>query len=105
MTDRFPEAFKRYEEKVETKDMKTFDQLLTSFKIWADKKWIGSRKQVKGVAIESEKKGIQSYLKEAGFRNIKTGKFEKRSGKGITKYERYRSPITGRFMKKPDYLE
>ena len=100
MTDKFPEAFERYEDKVEVDDM-TFPQLITSFRNWADKKWRGSRKQVRGLAIEAKKRDITPYVEEAGFRDKKTGRFSDKKTKDTVKYARYRDPITGKFMKKP----
>ncbi len=107
MVDRFPEAFERYEEKVDIKEegIKTFPQLITSFGEWATDKWKGSRKQVRGLAIEAKKRDIEPYVKEAGFRHKETGRFEKKATKETIKYDRYRNPITGRFMKKPEWEE
>lgn len=103
--DRFPEAFSRYEEKVEVSDKWTFQKLLTSFREWGKDKWKDSRPQKRALAVEAEVRGIKpkeeieitydekiisyinkygkeiSYLREARtqklMRNVLTGKFEK----------------------------
>lgn len=104
MVDRFPEAFRRYEKTVDTKGMKGFKQLLISFSLWGQKKTPMTKKQIKGLAIEAKKIDIKAYMDERGFRNKATGRFEKTPTKESVSYIRYRDPLTGRFMKKPEYL-
>ncbi len=103
--DKFPEAFRRYEEKVDVDKKWSFQQLLTSFGEWGKDKWIASKKQKKALAVEADIIGIKpheqqeieftekliSYVNKFGtlveytqkartqtvFRNLLTGRYEK----------------------------
>lgn len=103
--DKFPEAFERYEDKIETKDIKTFNQLQVSFKQWAKSKGTMTKKQRRALAIEGkeklkiapaekvrivyEEKKISYYRKDKLIEYIRKAKI----------VEMTRDVITGRFMK------
>lgn len=85
--DRFPEAFERYETKedLDSRGIKTFDELLVSFAMWGRSKAPLTRKQTKALAVEA---------KERGIKGIKVA--EVYTQKGVIK-TRTRDPITGKF--------
>jgi hypothetical protein len=56
--DKFPEAFKRFEQVVDVSKIETFQQLLTAFQYWAGKKWKETPKQVKALKVEAIRLGI-----------------------------------------------
>jgi len=56
--DKFPEAFKRFEKVIETKNMRSFSQLKLSFENWAGEKWIDTRRQNEALKREARKIGI-----------------------------------------------
>ncbi|MGB9676649.1 MAG: hypothetical protein ACPL0C_05630 [Candidatus Bathyarchaeales archaeon] len=56
--DRFPEAFRRFEEVVKVEKIKSFQELLTSFSLWAGRKWKNTPKQVEALKVEAFKRQI-----------------------------------------------
>jgi len=56
--DRFPEAFKRFEQVVDVSKIKSFQQLLSAFRLWAGRKWVGSPLQVEALKEEAFKREI-----------------------------------------------
>ena len=56
--DRFPEAFKRFEEVVDVSKIKSFQQLLMAFKLWAGRKWKDSPLQIEALKEEAFKREI-----------------------------------------------
>ncbi len=56
--DRFPEAFARFEEVVKVEKIKSFQELLTSFALWAGKKWKNTPLQRKALEIEAVRLGL-----------------------------------------------
>jgi hypothetical protein len=56
--DKFPEAFERFEKRVDVSRIRSFEQLTLAFSIWAGKQWKGTSKQVKALKIEAVKRGI-----------------------------------------------
>lgn len=56
MVDRFPEAFRRYEDDVDTSDLDTFPQLLTSFKMWGKERFPATNKQKRALGKEGEER-------------------------------------------------
>jgi hypothetical protein len=56
--DKFPEAFKRFEQVVDVSKIKTFQQLLSAFRLWAGRKWVGSPLQVEALKEEAFKREI-----------------------------------------------
>jgi len=59
MTDKFPEAFNRFKEDVNVRNIKTWKQLQLAFGSWAGKKWVPTGKQLDGLAIQARKLGIK----------------------------------------------
>ena len=56
--DKFPEAFKRFEQTVDTKNIVSFGQLVLVFRSWAGSKWKSSIRQVEALKREALKRGI-----------------------------------------------
>jgi len=56
--DKFPEAFQRFEQQVETKNIQTFAQLVLVFRSWSGERWKVSPKMVKALAIQAQRLGI-----------------------------------------------
>lgn len=65
MTDKFPEAFQRYEHggSLKERGINTFEELMLSFRNWGGEKAHLTRKQTRALGIESNKRGIQPYQK------------------------------------------
>jgi predicted solute-binding protein len=53
--DRFPEAFKRFEEVVDTSKIKSFRQLKLAFATWAGRKWKESPLQLQALRVQAER--------------------------------------------------
>lgn len=92
MTDKFPEAFERFERKgtVEDRHIETFEELLAAFVMWGQKKATLSRKQTRALAIQA---------KENGLKKIKVQEMQVKDGKTRNVY---RDPITGQYAPKGD---
>jgi len=58
--DKFPEAFRRFEDRVSTRNIKTFEQLTLAFSGWAGSKWRDTDRQNDALAIQAGKLGIQT---------------------------------------------
>jgi hypothetical protein len=56
--DKFPEAFQRFEQVVDTRRIRSFRALLIAFKFWSGRNWQGSKKQMLALAVEAQKRGI-----------------------------------------------
>ena len=93
--DKFPEAFRRFEKVVDTKNIKSFEQLRLAFESWNIKPYLTS-KQTHALGVEAEKRGIipvqkvhVSYVRQTktgerridfvAYRNVKTGRWSKAS--------------------------
>jgi hypothetical protein len=57
-TDKFPEAFKRFERKVNVEKIETFRQLTLAFGSWAGEKWRGTSRQMDALAVQARRVGI-----------------------------------------------
>jgi len=110
--DKFPEAFERFEKRVDVSRIRSFDHLLVSFSHWAGKQWIGSNEQVNALKVEAEKRGIpvpreepRRVSREPYFREERaegqTWRFEWVEVKSRPQM-RYRDIKTGRFIRKPE---
>lgn len=86
--DKFPEAFKRFEEKVNTKDFNDYTKLRNAFTNWARKKWMDTPKQEKALDRELEKKQFiakiqivtyKKYPHKAVVRRDRFGRFTKKA--------------------------
>ena len=58
--DKFPEAFSRFEKKVNVRQIKTFSQLTLAFSGWAGSKWAGTSRQKEALAVEAHRLGIET---------------------------------------------
>lgn len=58
--DKFPEAFRRFEQQVNIKNIKEFNQIEMMFGGWAGKKWLPTQKQSLALAREADKRGIRN---------------------------------------------
>ena len=107
MPDRFPEAFRRFEEDVDVNQFESFRQLRLAFGHWSGpRRWIPTYKQDYALRREARRRGIPLE----GFRKARSGyfpsatrvswKYETVKIKGKTQ-QRYRDLKTGRFIKKP----
>jgi hypothetical protein len=56
--DKFPGAFKRFEQVVDVSKIETFRQLKLAFQSWAGKKWLDTPRQVEALRVEAVKLGI-----------------------------------------------
>ena len=65
--DKFPEAFDRFEETVEVDRIDSFNALTSAFASWAGQKFLYTRRQMEGLAVEAserEKSRIKTFLKK-----------------------------------------
>jgi len=84
--DKFPEASRRFEKRVDTSRIKSFDHLQLTFSWWAKKQWTASKKQVKALRVEARRIGIISWRPE----------------KDTLGRIHYRDLLTGRFIRRPE---
>ena len=94
MPDKFPEAFRRFEKQVDTKNIKNFEQLKLSFENWNIRPYGLTQKQTHALGVEAQKRGISpvmrvhvSYVRETksgsrridfvAWRNVRTGRWSK----------------------------
>ena len=60
--DKFPEAFKRFEQVVDTRRIDSFSQLRLEFGLWAGRRWKDTSKQRYALAREAQEQGIPVSL-------------------------------------------
>ena len=56
--DKFPQAFRRFEKVVDVGKIKSFQQLLTAFSLWAGRKWKDTPKQRLALEVEAVRLGL-----------------------------------------------
>jgi hypothetical protein len=61
MPDKFPEAFKRLEQKVNIDNIETFQQLNLVVGSWAGRKWVPTRLQMDALHREAKRLGIPTH--------------------------------------------
>jgi len=100
MLDRFPEAFRRFERRVDVDRIQSFEQLTLAFRVWAGRQWRGTWKQREALRIEADRLGIPAIIERfrVEARPSYTSWFRVEHYKGKTVY---RNLITGRFIRKP----
>ena len=82
--DKFPQAFSRFAEDVDTRNLRSFQQLFFSFQIWGGKNAPLTWKQTRALKIEASKRGIGNTSIERDkrnrrhFRDVGSGRFVKR---------------------------
>jgi hypothetical protein len=59
--DKFPEAFRRFEQKVDTDNIETWKQLQLVFGSWAGGKWKPTCKQTDALYIQAKRLGIPTH--------------------------------------------
>jgi hypothetical protein len=105
MTDRFPEAFRRFEDDVDIRRFDSFRQLEIAFEYWAGQKWLPTYKQKYALEREARRIGIPTdeYRKQRfyvpSFPRVYY-RHERISVRGRIQ-NRYRDARTERFIKKP----
>ena len=74
MPDKFPEAFHRFENDVYVKNLRSFQELISSFAWWSGGRWRGSTAQIDAIAVEGEKLGfdtsLPSWVKKSDYRRF-----------------------------------
>ena len=96
----FPKAFEQYQEKVDTSNIKNFQQLLYSFKGWAGNKYKDTPKQREALEREARKLGITTITKPRIEKPKITAVVEKSIKIRGEKRTVYRDVKTGRFVRK-----
>jgi hypothetical protein len=104
--DRFPSAFKRFEERVDISDVREFEDLERIFGRWAGYRWIPTADQERALRIEAERIGIplrrptpeQRRAERIIQRNILP--FAVRREKDRSGRVHFRDTRTGRFTRK-----
>ncbi len=105
--DKFPEAFRRFEQRVDVDRIESFRQLNMAFGSFAGQKWVPTRRQMDALAIEAQKCGIPTYGHRrerpySSFRSTSpiTWQIDQFNIRGKIRHQ-YRDTKTGRFIKKP----
>ncbi len=112
--DRFPEAFRRFENDVDISRFESYHQLTLSFRWWGGEKWKGTAKQWEALNREAKRLGFEVpryFYRETrsswhrGYayeqhQEVPTWRREVVTVKGNSQ-NRYRDLKTGRFIKKP----
>jgi hypothetical protein len=104
--DRFPEAFRRFEQDVDIRNVKSVRELAYEFAWWAGKRWRDSYLQNLALKREARKHGIEGEIPAYHRREVQqrfqrtTWRQESVTVKGKPQ-TRYRDLETGRFTKKP----
>jgi hypothetical protein len=111
--DRFPEAFRRFENDVDVSRFESYHQLTLSFRWWAGERWKGTHRQWEALNREAENLGFNEhngyrqtiwekrhsdYYYHVGYKS--TWRRETVNSKGRARSV-YRDMKTGRFIKKP----
>ncbi len=122
MPDTFPEAFDRFEDRVDTSKLESASEVIRSFAYFAGYRYTGTQKQLDAIRNESEKRGygfdwsIPIWIKKRDYARYyervyerrvsvireahKTWRYETVSVKGKSQ-DRYRDLISGRFITNP----
>ena len=103
--ERFPEAFRRFEEVVDVRRIESFRQLRLAFASWAGWKWHDTYMQNRALAIEVSRLGIPVFVERrtvARFhrRTAVTWRHEVVTVKGKSQV-RSKDLKTSRFIKNP----
>ena len=104
--DKFPEAFRRFEDHVDVGRFESYHQLTLAFRWWAGERWVGSSRQWEALNAESENLGfnVPDYVREELNDNRRhyrsPWRRETLNLKGRARNV-YRDIKTGRFIKKP----
>jgi hypothetical protein len=88
--DRFPEAFRRFENDVDVDSIRSFRQLRFAFSEWAGERWVDSGRQLHALSNEARRYGLLPTPLHYRVVNVTI--------RGHP-YERWRDAKTGRFVK------
>jgi hypothetical protein len=109
MPDRFPEAFRRFENDVDVSRFESYHQLTLAFRWWAGERWVGSHRQWEALNSEAENLGFEppDFIREE-LEDLGSSRYSRRHSwrretvnlKGKARSV-YRDIKTGRFIKKP----
>jgi DnaJ-domain-containing protein 1 len=98
LPDKFPEAFRRFEQAVNTDRIKTFTQLTLAFANWAGSKWMDTSKQLDALAVQANKLRIpvEDYYRREEQRHqwdraVMTGTEERMFSKKYSSFEQWQS--------------
>jgi predicted glycosyltransferase involved in capsule biosynthesis len=107
--DKFPEAFKRFEDHVDVGKFETYHQLTLAFRWWAGERWRGTHRQWSALNREAEHLGfyVPNVYRESirekwssDYGERRTWRRENVNLRGKTRNV-YRDIRTGRFVRKP----
>lgn len=101
--DKFPEAFRRFEQVVDVSKIGTYRQLESTFGSWAGHKWGPTRRQSQALSIQAKRLDIPKVIQPPSlFSRPKTVNWrtERIEIRGRTRTV-FRDTETGRFIKHP----
>ncbi len=93
--DKFPEAFRRFEEVRDVDKIPNFRQLEMEYGLWAGEKWRATQRQRSALAVEAQKRGIPLTIEKTRSWKHEMVIIRSRS------FDRFRDLRTGRFIRKP----
>lgn len=105
--DKFPQAFERFEEDVDVREIRSFRELRLAFSFWAEYKWKDTPRQIKALRVEARRVGIplkaprkRAIVYRVQPRVVRPYRVENitRRGKPV---KIYRDVETGRFISSP----
>jgi len=102
MMDKFPEAFRRFEQYVDVSETTSFRELRLAFSFWAGKKWKDTPRQIEALGVEANRIGIPVERVPREPRRIVKVHYRVET---ITRHNKlikiYRDIKTGRFVRHP----
>ena len=110
MADRFPEAFERFERRVDIGRFDSYRELVYALSWWAGKRWKDSYEQNLALREEARKRGFfdarlpRYFERKSARRKSQSWRHETVIVKGKSQV-RHRDLRTGRFIKKPKWIE
>jgi hypothetical protein len=109
--DKFPEAFRRFEEVVDVDRIESYRQLKLTYAQWAGRKWLDTYRQNEALKVEARRLGIpvvvegRPWVASRGVTYVPervavSWRHETVTVRGSSQ-DRYRDLKTGRFIRKP----
>jgi hypothetical protein len=103
--DKFPEAFERFEDDVDVREISSFRELRLAFRYWAGYKWKDTPRQIQALRVEAKRVGIPvKRVTKAPIRPTVLYEPSYRA-ETVTRYGKsfriYRDMETGRFVSPP----
>lgn len=104
-SEKFQEAFERFEKVVDIKSFPNYRALVYGFERWGGKRWIPTNRQLSALAYEAQKRGFEDtklprYYGRPQVSARQTWRRETVTVRGKPQV-RHRDLRTGRFIKKP----